>query len=316
MDLLTPPRHGHKTFLFSDYESDLDRLDADIVFVGMPYGHPYIIDHVTNSQTTAPTAVRQVSDRVANALDRYDFDLGGPIFAGTDVRMVDIGDVAGSLHNPAEHAQRAETVIRKVLARKALPLIVGGDHAIPIPVLRAYDDQGPIILIQVDAHIDWRDHVNGVRDGLSSPIRRASEMSHIHSIYQIGIRGQGSARQEEVDAARAYGSNIITSYEVHDDGMKSVLARIPDGARYYITIDADGLDPSVMPGVEGPVPGGLTYSQVRMLINGLVGKGRVVGMDIVEIMPSADVNRISAVTAGRLFANLIGTTIRAGYFNR
>ena len=89
-----------------------------------------------------------------------------------------------------------------MLAAGALPLIIGGDHAIPIPVLRAFDRHGPITLVKIDAHIDWRDEVIGVRHGLSSPIRRASEMPHIGRIFQIGLRATGSARLEEVEAAR------------------------------------------------------------------------------------------------------------------
>lgn len=139
-------------------------------------------------------------------------------------------------------------------------------------------------------------------------------MKHVGEIFQIGIRAQGTARPEEYDAALAYGSNIITAYELHDIGMDAVLKRIPDGGRYYITIDADGMDPSVMPAVAGPALGGVTYLQARKLIHGLVNKGRVVGMDIVEITPSKDVNQITAIAAARLFVNLIGSAVRADYF--
>jgi agmatinase len=97
--------------------------------------------------------------------------------------------------------------------------------------------------------------------------------------------------------------------------MEAVLKRIPNGAKYYLTIDADGMDPTIMPAVAGPAPGGVTYGQIRTLIQGLVNKGRVVGMDIVEITPKRDVNGISAITAGRLIVNLIGTAVRAGYFD-
>ena len=206
--------------------------------------------------------------------------------------------------------------MRKVLAAGTMPIILGGDHAVPIPVFRALDQHGPITLVQIDAHIDWRDEVNGVREGLSSPIRRASEMPHMDQIFQIGMRSAGSARPEEVEAAAAYGANIITAWELHDIGMDAVLQRIPNGGRYYITIDADGMDPSVMPAVAGPAPGGLTFHQARKLIHGLVKKGRVLGMDIVEITPKSDVNRISAITAGRLIVNLIGAAAAAGYFDK
>jgi agmatinase len=97
--------------------------------------------------------------------------------------------------------------------------------------------------------------------------------------------------------------------------MAAVLARIPDGGRYYLTIDADGLDPSVMPAVAGPVAGGLLFHQVRELIHGLVAKGRLVGMDICEITPKRDLDGISSLTAGQLILNYIGAATRAGYFD-
>jgi agmatinase len=257
-----------------------------------------------------------VTDRAVRSLERYDFDLGGPLYDGRDVRFVDCGNVPGNMHDFAEHAARAETAVRKILAAGALPLIIGGDHAIPIPVLRAYEDEGPITLVQIDAHIDWRDEINGVTQGLSSPIRRASEMAHVGEIFQIGIRAQGSARLGDVEAALAYGANLITAYELHDVGMDAILDRIPDGGRYYLTIDADGMDPAVMPAVAGPAPAGVTFVQARKLIHGLVKKGRVIGMDVVEILPAIDLNRITLITAARLFVNMIGATVRAGYFAR
>jgi agmatinase len=76
------------------------------------------------------------------------------------------------------------------------------------------------------------------------------------------------------------------------------------------------MDPTIMPAVAGPAPGGVTYPQIRTLIHGLVKKGRVIGMDIVEITPKRDVNGISAITAGRIIVNLIGMAVRAGYFDR
>jgi len=155
-----------------------------------------------------------------------------------------------------------------------------------------------------------------VREGLSSPIRRASEMAHIGQIFQIGLRATGSARIEEAEAALAYGAHLITAWELHDSGMDAILARIPDGGRYYLTVDLDGMDPAIAPAVAAPCPGGVTFHQARKLIHGLVRKGRVVGMDVVEITPRDDVNQITCITAGRLIVNLIGMAVRAGYFNR
>jgi agmatinase len=315
LPLTVPPSLKHQSLLWSPICTDLDALDAHIAILGIPFGSAYHAAAITNDQSNAPDAVRSVTDRICRGLERYDFDVGGPIYGGRALKVVDVGNVPAEMTDLRSHYVRAEQAVSKIVAAGAMPITLGGDHGIPIPILRAYKGHSPITLIQVDAHIDWRDEVNGVRDGLSSPIRRASEMPHIGEIFQIGIRSQGSARPEEVKAAAAYGSNIIPAFEVHDNGMDAVLDRIPEGGQYYITIDADGLDPSVMPAVEGPAPGGLTFHQVRKLIHGLVRKGRVVGMDIVEITPSTDVNMITCITAGRLIVNLIGAAVRANYFD-
>ncbi len=313
--LTTAPRKPHATFMNFPLHTDLESLEADVAILGIPYGDPYTIDEVTNDQTNAPTAVRVASARFSQALDRWDFDLGGTLFDGRPVRVVDCGDVVGDATDLKGHYRRAEAAARLILERGALPVTLGGDHGVPIPVFRAFEGRGPITLVHIDAHLDWRDEVNGAHEGYSSPIRRASEMDWFEGIYQIGIRAQGSARETEVKDALAYGAQIITAYEVHEKGMGAVLARIPDGGTYYLTIDADGMDPTEMPAVTAPAPGGVLYCQVRELIHGLVAKGRLVGMDIVEITPMRDLNEITSLTAGRLIFNLIGAATRAGYFD-
>ena len=313
-NLTVEPRLVRQSFMGFDIDLDLDQLKADVAILGLPYGDPYNMDEVTNDQTNAPTAIRQASRRISGGLERWDFDLGGPLLAEKSIRVVDCGDVPGNKHDLRQHYRHAEKAVRQILKAGALPIIMGGDHGVPIPVLRAFDDSGPITLIQIDAHLDWVDEKFGVREGYSSPIRRASEMAHIGEIFQIGLRCQGSARREEYDAAMAYGAHLVTDIELQDRGMDDVLDQIPNGGKYYLTIDADGFDPAVMPAVAGPAPGGVTYQQARKLIQGLVNKGRVVGMDIVEITPSRDVNQITAITAGNLMLYMIGKAVRAGYF--
>lgn len=315
LGLTVAPRQIRQTFMDFDLALDLEHLEADIAILGVPYGDPYNIDEVTNDQTNAPTAIRQASRCISGGLEQWDFDLGSSLLDGKQIRIVDCGDVPGDARNLSRHCRRTEEAIRLIRRAGAFPIVLGGDHGVPIPVLRAIEGCGPITLIQIDAHLDWVDTKHGVRKGYSSPIRRASEMDHIGEIFQIGLRCQGSARREEVEAATAYGAHLITDLELHDGGMDPVLAQIPDGGTYYLTIDADGFDPSVMPAVAGPAPGGVTYPQARKLIHGLVVKGRVVGMDIVEITPKRDVNQITAITAGNLILNMIGKTIQAGYFD-
>ena len=315
-DLTAPPRREFQSFHDFPIVTDLDNLDADIAILGIPFGDPYSMSEASNDQSNAPTHIRRYCERALRGLDRYDFDIGGTLLDGRDIKVVDCGDVVAEAKDVAGNHDRSEQAVRKILASGALPIILGGDHAIPIPVFRAFEGHGPITLVQVDAHVDWRDVFHGVSYGLSSVMRRASEMEHIEDIYQIGLRSAGSGRPEEVEAALAYGSNLISDIELQELGMKAILDRIPDGGDYYLTIDADGVDPAIMPAVAGPAPGGVNYPQMRTLIQGLVKKGNVVGMDIVEITPSRDVNGITAITAGRFICNLIGTAVRAGYFDK
>ena len=316
--LTAPPTGAPRTFLDFPFASDLDALQADIAILGIPFGMPYSPDAMANDQSRAPDVLRQASEHAEYTKTHFDWDLGGPLLDDRDIRVVDCGNVTADRADHAEHYRRAEAAVRKILAAGATPIVLGGDHGVPIPVMRALEATGEtgITLVHVDAHLDWRDDVNGEKNGYSSPIGRASEMPWIDKIIQIGIRGIGSARRGEVEDARAYGADIVTAYELHEIGMAAVLDRIPDGGPYYLTIDADGVDPTIMPAVMAQTPGGLTWVQMRQLIHGLVGKGRVLGMDIVEIAPSRDVGGITMVHAERAICNFIGAAVRAGYYRR
>lgn len=318
----TPPcirlPHAGESFFGYDVAPDLAQLDADIAILGIPVGFAYSRRELYSDQSTAPQALRAATSERPNPNPHYDFDVDGTVLDGQAIKIVDCGDVIVDETVMAATSLRAEACVRQLLSAGALPIIIGGDHSVPIPVLRAFDQAGPdeITIIQIDAHMDWRDEVGGVKEGYSSPMRRLSEMRHVGAFFQIGIRGQGSARGEEIEAAKRYGSNIVTAYDVHDRGIEAVLEKIPAGGKYYITLDADGMDPAVMPAVGYPAPGGLTFHQLRTLLTGLVHKGRVVGMDIVEITPSRDLNGITLIAASRIINILVGEAVRAGYFRR
>ena len=200
---------------------------------------PYHTAAMANDQSRAPDAIRHASLDVDYTRNHYDWDLGGPLLDDRVIRVVDCGNVTADMSDHRVHNRRAEQAARKIIGANTTIITLGGDHGVPIPVMRACEEHGsPITLDHVDAHLDWRHEVNGETEGYSSPIRRASEMPWFGKIVQIGIRGIGSARTGEVDDARAYGADIITAYEMHEIGMDAVLDRIPDGGSYYLTIDA------------------------------------------------------------------------------
>ena len=155
-------------------------------------------------------------------------------------------------------------------------------------------------MVQVDAHIDYRDEVRGQRYGYSSPMRRAAEMPWIDKIVHVGIRGVGSARREDVDDTRANGNAIVTAREVHASGIEAAVRHVPAGGRYYVHIDVDGFDPSVMPGTSAAAPGGLSYQHGLDLIQGLQERGGIVGLGFAEFHPTLDINGITALGVVRL----------------
>lgn len=299
-------------FLNAPTVDDLDQLESDFAVLGVPHGVPYGTSGITGSSASAPAAIRAASARYGfgGFIDHYDFDLGGPLLGAGDHTVVDCGDVPGDASDVPGNMSRVTEAVQRILEKGALPIVLGGDDSVPIPVFRALEGRGEFTLIQIDAHIDWRDEVGGVTEGYSSTMRRASEMPWITDIVQIGMRGVGSARQRELDDALAYGAQIITAREFHENSVQSVLERIPAGREYLITVDCDGLDPSIMPAVGAPVPGGLTFNQVATILRALPGRGRVAGFDLVELTPHRDHADLSAITACRLICNLIGAVVR------
>jgi agmatinase len=135
---------------------------------------------------------------------------------------------------------------------------------------------------------------------------------------QVGMRQTGSARRGEIDAARAYGSHIFPAHALQEHGWSPALATIPKGSAVYITIDADGMDPTEMPAVMAPSPGGILYREIAPVLRQIASAHRVVGMDVVEVAPSYDsANGITAIMAGRLIVNVLGASWGAdGAFRR
>ena len=161
-------------------------------------------------------------------------------------------------------------------------------------------------MVQFDAHLDWNDHVGPLRYGNGSPMRRLSEMDHIGPMIQIGLRGIGSSKKTDFDDAKKYGSVLISSREADQMGVEGVLARVPKAKNYYITVDIDGFDMSIAPGVASPYPGGLLFDQVCDIISGVAKMGRIVAADLVEIAPSFDPSGITVRLGALMMLHTMG----------
>jgi agmatinase len=304
---LNLPFVGISTFGKSPYQPDWSAIDADVAIMGAPF------DFGTQWRAGARFGPRSV--REASTL--FSFGHGGAYDHEDDVtylegvRMVDIGD-ADIVHTDTEtsHAN-IEAGVRAILASGALPVVIGGDHSINIPCIRAFDGHGPIHIVQIDAHLDFVDVRHGVRFGHGNPMRRAAEQAHVTGLSQFGIRNVSSTAKEGYEAARAMGSDILSVRQIRKLGVEATLARIPAGVRYYVTIDIDGFDPSIAPGTGTPSHGGFLYYEVLELLAGLAKRGDVVGIDLVEVAPDYDHTGTTAILAAQVLLNFIGRIMHA-----
>ncbi|CAN7367720.1 agmatinase [Rhizobium leguminosarum] len=284
------------------------RLPSAVIFAAA-HGSTYP-GKDSSGYVLAAHAIRAASQDDAPLVEHWDFDLGGPLFDGGPVSCIDAGDIQTTMHDNAGNRARIEAKTREVLELPAIPILLGGDCSVTFPFLAGFADQGPVWVLQIDAHIDWRDEVHGERYGYSSPMRRASKMPHVAGMVQVGLRGVGSARATDIEAARHYGSRFVTARKVHAEGVKAALQHIPERAQVVVTLDCDSIDPSIMPGVAARTPGGLTYTEVIDLIAGLGRRARIVGFDLVELYPPADIDGLSALTAARILVNAVGAIVR------
>lgn len=305
---LNLPFVGISTFGKNPYQPDWDAIDADVAVLGAPF------DQGTQWRAGTrfgPRAIREASTLFSFGHGgAYDHEDDVTYLPADKVRIVDIGD-ADIVHTdtPTSHANIAEGV-RRILAAGALPVVLGGDHSINIPCVEAFAQDcatnGPIHIVQLDAHLDFVDERHGVRYGHGNPMRRAAEKPYVTGLTQLGIRNVSSTAREGYEAARAMGSDILSVRQIRRLGIEETLARIPAGARYYVTIDIDGFDPSIAPGTGTPSHGGFTYYEGLELLDGLTKRGSVVGIDLVEVAPDYDHTGTTAILAAQILLNFIG----------
>jgi agmatinase len=278
--------------------ADLSALSADFAVFGAGHGTPYkpgTPSHAANG----PGAVRRALGWWSAKPGQWDFDTDGPVMG--DARVVDCGDVPGSLDDGAANRAGIRAATEAILAAGAVPILLGGDDSTPIPFYEAFAGHAEsLTVLQVDAHIDWRQEVEGVTHGYSSTMRRASEMDHVSGLLQLGARGPGSARAEDLEAARAWGAQLYPARRLHAEGLAPALAAIPEGGDLILSIDVDGIDPAVMPGVVLPAFGGLTWQQMLDVLTAAATRARVRGIAFVEYVPEADPSGLGAKAIARL----------------
>ena len=301
---LNLPFVGICTFGKYPYVSDWDQINADVAVMGAPFDFG---SQFRTGSRMGPRGIREASTLFSfGHAGAYDFEDDITYLPSDSTRIVDIGD-ADIIHTDTTKSHsNIKFGVKKILAANAIPVVMGGDHSINIPCIDAFENEEPIHLIQIDAHLDFVDERHGVKYGHGNPMRRASEKEYVSGMTQIGIRNVSSTAKEGYVDAREKGSKIFSVRHVRQMGLNKILDEIPKGKRYYITIDIDAFDPSIASGTGTPSHGGFYYYEVLELIDGIIKQGSVVGLDLVEVAPDYDVTNSTSTLAAQLLMNTIG----------
>ena len=301
---LNLPFVGICTFGKYPYVEDWDAINADFAVMGAPFDFG---SQFRTGSRMGPRAIREASTLFSfGHAGAYDFEDDITYLPSDSTRIVDIGD-ADIIHTDTikSHAN-IKFGVKKILAAKAIPVVMGGDHSINIPCIDAFENEDPIHVIQIDAHLDFVDERHGVRYGHGNPMRRASEKEYVSGLTQIGIRNVSSTAKDGYIDAREKGSKIFSVRHLRKMGIKKILDEIPKNKRYYITIDIDAFDPSIASGTGTPSHGGFYYYEVLELVDGIIKQGSVVGLDLVEVAPDYDLTNSTSTLAAQLLMNTIG----------
>ncbi|MCB1312954.1 MAG: agmatinase [Sedimentitalea sp.] len=282
---------GATSFLRRRYSKDLGGVDVAVT--GVPFDQA-----VTNRPGTrlGPRAIRE-----ASTLQAFDRPYGWPINVMEELTIVDYGDLAFDYADVPAFPDALTAHIRGILGAGAASVVLGGDHYISFPILKAYAEKyGPMSLLQFDAHSDtWPDDdmaridhgtmfYKAVKSGLVDPARSV----------QVGIRTTNDD---------PLGVNIIDAREVHETGPKAVAEKIRGilgDHPVYLSFDIDGLDPAFAPGTGTPVWGGLSSAQVAVILREIAGIN-IKGGDVVEVSPPFDSTGTTAIAGAHVATEIL-----------
>jgi len=295
-----------RSFFKAPLCTDLDTLDADVAFIGVPF------DQGTLGRPGArfgPDGIRDAPrgysyadpfGRGEEAEGYYDIEAGSELLRG--VTMADCGNINILPVDSDRNFDKLTQVVQKVAERGSFPVIVGGDHAITFPAVRGLERYKPLNIVHFDAHMDYSHAYQGVLYTHGSPIRRCRELPFVGHITSVGIR---VARRQPYEDSQRDGSLIITTNGFRRLGPKGVVDQIPRGENLYITLDIDVMDPVQAPGTGTPEVGGLLYDELRDCVSALVQRHNLVAFDLVEVAPPYDSSQLTVQHAAKLMVDIL-----------
>jgi agmatinase len=297
------PPNGIASFAHAPLARAGDPIGAEVAVLGVPW------DGGTGLRGGArhgPRAIREASLRfplwVAGKASGY-WDVAAERQRLAGVRVVDYGDVAVVRASQERTAEAITAAARQLRRGGGLLVSLGGDHSITYPLVRAFDDFQNLGIVQLDAHLDFADAVQGVRLNSSTPLRRISELSFVGPMAAIGLRGLRTD-PAAFAAARSRG-NALVSREALRRAGPGALASLPAMEQVYLTLDIDVLDPALAPGASAPELDGLRYDELRELLRAIAQRSQIVGIDVVEVSPPLDPDGTTALAAAQAVLELL-----------
>ena len=275
-------------------------VGLNAAFIGVP------LDIGTSHRPGTRFGPRQI--RAESALIRpYNMATGAAPF--DSLQVADLGDVPINTYSLTKSVEIITDFYRPVLAAGCIPLTLGGDHTIALPILRAMAERhGPVALVHVDAHADVNDDMFGERIAHGTPFRRAVEEGLLQGdkVWQIGLRGSGYAA-DDFDWPRQQGFTVVPAHEVWWQSLAPLMARVRESigdAPCYLSFDIDGIDPAYAGGTGTPEIGGLTVPQALEIVRGCRGLN-LVGCDLVEVSPPYDTSGNTALLGANLLYEML-----------
>ncbi len=272
----------------------------DVAFIGVP------LDIGASNRAGARFGPRQI--RAESSLIRpYNMATGAAPFDA--LQVADLGDVPINTYSLEKSVGIITDFYREVLGHGCVPLTLGGDHTIALPILRAVAERhGPVALIHVDAHADVNDEMFGERIAHGTPFRRAVEegLLQTNKVWQIGLRGSGYAA-DDFDWPRRQGFTVIPAHEVWWQSLAPIMDKVRaviGDAPCYLSFDIDGIDPAYAGGTGTPEIGGLSVPQALEIIRGCRGLN-LVGADLVEVSPPYDPSGNTALLGANLLYEML-----------
>ncbi len=289
---------GPGTFMRLPSKNDLAGLDVAVLGVPMDIGTSW-----RSGTRFGPKEVRSQSAMIRP----YNLATGAAPF--DSLQVADVGDLAINTFSLSDSLRIISDSYDGILNYDAMPLAIGGDHSITLPILRAMARRhGPVALIHVDAHADVNDEMFGERETHGTVFRRAHEEGLINpsKTYQIGLRGTGYAASDFSEAV-GWGFQQFPAHELWGRSLAPLGAEIRrdiGDMPAYVTFDIDSLDPAYAPGTGTPEIAGLTTPQALELIRAFRGVN-IVGADLVEVSPPYDLSGNTALTGANILFELL-----------